>query len=190
MLFGHAGLFRRRIIYDNAELIIYQSRRDNQMADKPERRELKFNSLDEVVAEVERLAASEVRTTGNHSFPEIVRHLALTHDMVTGKVQGPAPPWYMKLMIGLMKSQLLKEKPLSPGFNLPPAAEAFFWPTSEVSLQDAVAHLKASVANYKANGPLPKHPIFGKVSAEKNLSMNCRHAAMHLSFAHPGEPAA
>ena len=155
------------------------------MANQPERRELKFSSLDEVVEEVERLATAEVRTTGNHSFPEIVRHLALTHDMVTGKVKGPSPPWYVKLVIGLMKSRLMKDKPLAPGIKLPPNAEAFFWPDSEVSLADAIAHLKQSVENFKANGPLPKHPIFGEVSAEKNLSMNLRHAALHLSFVHP-----
>lgn len=160
------------------------------MADSPERRVIKFNSLDEVVAEVERLAGGEVRTTGSHSFPEIVRHLALTQDMVTGKIKGPSPPWYMKLVIGLMKSRLMQDKPLAPGFNLPAKAEAFFWPESDVNLADAISHLKESVENFNANGPLPKHPVFGKISAEQNLSMSLRHAAMHLSFVHPGEPAA
>ena len=154
------------------------------MADTRERRELKFSSLDEVVAEVERLANGEVHTTGNHSFPEIVRHLALTHDMVTGKVEGPTPPWYLKLIVGLFKSRILSDKPLSPGIKLPANAESFFWPSSEVSLDDAIVHLKESVANYTANGALPKHPMFGTVSAEQNLSMNLRHAALHLSFVH------
>ena len=154
------------------------------MADKPERRELKFGSMDEVVAEIDRLAESEIRTTGNHSFPEIVRHLALTHDMVTGKVKGPSPPWYLKLVIVFMKSSMLKDKPLPSGFKLPAAAEAFFWPSSEVSQEDAVVHFKESVANYVANGPLPKHPVWGTITAEQSMSMNLRHAAMHLSFVH------
>jgi len=46
-------------------------------------------------------------------------------------------------------------------------------------------HLKQSVENYKANGPLEVHPVFGRVSREQNLELNCGHCAMHLSFVHP-----
>ena len=59
------------------------------MADEPERRELNFNDFDEVIADVEKLASGDVRTTGNHSFAEILNHLALSNDMTTGRIQGP-----------------------------------------------------------------------------------------------------
>ena len=155
------------------------------MTESPERRELRFDNLDQVVAEVEQLASGQVKTTGNHSFGQIIEHLARTHDLCTGKLVGPKPPWFMRLMIPLMKGSMLKDKPLKPGFNLPPAAENFFWPAGEVDVQQAIDHLKQSVENYQTKGALPKHPIFGKITKAQNLNLNCRHAAMHLSFAHP-----
>lgn len=154
------------------------------MPNTPERRELRFNSLDEAVAEAERLAAGEVRVSGNHSFGKILKHLALTHDMATGKIVGPRPPWYMRLMMPLVKGMILKG-PVKPGFNLPSSAEAFFWPPGEFEISESLTHLKESVENYKANGPLEVHPVFGKVSREQNYRLNCGHCAMHLSFVHP-----
>ena len=149
-----------------------------------ERRELEFNNLDEVVADAERLASGEVRTTGNHTFGQILEHLARTHDMTTGKLVAPQPPFYMKIMVALMKPMLINDKPIKPGFKLPKKAEAFFWPDQEFDVQQALTHLKESVENYKTQGPLPKHPMFGKLSREQNDQMNCRHAALHLSFVH------
>ena len=63
------------------------------MTPHPERRELHFRFLEEVVAEAERLAAGKVRTTGNHSFGQILEHLALSHDMATGKIEAPPLPF-------------------------------------------------------------------------------------------------
>ena len=157
------------------------------MGNKPERRELQFNSLDDAVADVERLAKGPVRTTGNHSFGQIIEHLARTHDMATGKVQVPAPPFLMKLMLTLFKSRILSDKPLAPGVKLPKQSEAFFWPDQEFDVHEASARLKVSVENYKSNGPLENHPIFGNVTRAQNESLNCRHCAMHLSFVHPVE---
>lgn len=159
------------------------------MSTTPERRELMFSNLDEVVAEAERLAASSVRTTGHHTFGQILEHLALTHDLTTGKVIGPKPPWFMRLIIPLMKPMILKDTPAKPGFKLPPASEAFFWPDQEFDVTEALAHLKESVEYYKSHGPLEKHPMFGKITPQQDLNLNCRHAALHLSFVHP-DPAA
>ena len=152
------------------------------MADQPELRELVFSSLDEAVVEAERLAAGEVRTTGNHTFGQILEHLARTHDMSTGKLEAPRPPLIMRIMMPLMKSKVLNN--IKPGFKLPPAAEEFFWPDQEFEVQAALTHFKESVENYQTNGPLAKHPIFGKLSREKNLRLNCDHCAMHLGFVH------
>lgn len=154
------------------------------MADTPERRELNFNSLRDAVADAEQLAKGDVRTTGNHTFGQIVEHLAKTHDMATGKIKGPALPFYMRIFMPFMKNSILS-KPAAPGFKLPPAAEEFFWPDGDVDVQQAVAHLKESVENYYTNGPLEVHPVFGKASREQIDNLNITHCAMHLSFVHP-----
>ena len=154
------------------------------MADAPQRRDLSFSSLDDAVADAEQLAQGEVRTTGNHTFGQILEHLARTHDMATGKVVGPPLPFMMRIIMPFIKGSILKG-PAKPGFNLPPKAEAFFWPEGEIDVQQALGHLRESVENYHANGPLPVHPVFGKASREQIDRLNVGHCAMHLSFVHP-----
>ncbi len=154
------------------------------MAEKSERRELVFNSLDEAVADAERLAAGEVRTVGNHSFGQILEHLARTHDMASGKTAGPKMPWHMRMMMPLMKNSILNG-PVKPGFKLPAKAEAYFWPDQEFDVQEALQHLRESVENYNKNGPLPVHPVFGKATKEQIDRLNRQHCAMHLSHVHP-----
>ena len=154
------------------------------MSNKPERRELSFKSMDEVVEDAERLAAGEVRTTGNHSFAEILKHLALSHDMATGKIDAPRPPWFMRLILPVMKNFILNSTP-KPGFKLPKTAESFFWPGGDIDVQEALTHLKDSVENYNVNGPLEVHPMFGKATRDQIDRLNLGHCAMHLSFVHP-----
>lgn len=155
------------------------------MATAPERRELKFNSLDEVVAEAERLAAGEVRTTGSHTFAEILNHLAISQDAAAGRKQAPPPPFFMKLMLPFIRMMVLNGKPLKPGIKLPAKGESFFWPDKNIDLPTALTNLKESTQYYQTNGALEKHPFFGKMSAEVSEDFNCRHAALHLSFVHP-----
>lgn len=148
------------------------------------RRELTLNDLDDVIAEVERLAARDVTTTGKHGFAQIVRHLALTNNMMTGRIAAPKPPLIMRLLLPLIRSAILKG-PVKPGVRLPGNAEAVFWSDEPISVPDAVQMLKESVAYYKDHGPLPVHPIFGKATREQLDRLTCSHAAMHLSFVHP-----
>ena len=155
------------------------------MAAQPERRNLTFQNLDEVVAEVERLASGEVRTTGHHSFAEILNHLALSHDVSTGRVVAPPPPLIMKLMLPLMKRMVINSKPMKPGIKLPAKGESFFWPAKSIEVPVALEYLKDSIQYYKTKGPLQKHPFFGKLTQAEADELNCRHAALHLSFVHP-----
>ena len=155
------------------------------MSGKVERREREVSSLSQAVADIERLAAGEVRVTGKHSFGQIIHHLALSLDMSAGRVQPPPIPWYMKLMTALFRSMLINDKPLKPGFKLPKASEDYFWPDQEFDVQQSLAYFKEAVQNYDTNGPLEKHPVFGEISHAQNLSLSCRHCAMHLSFVHP-----
>lgn len=150
-----------------------------------ERRELKFDNLGEAIAEAERLAANEVRTTGQHSFGQILNHLALSIEVSTGRVVAPRPPFMMRLMTPLIKRMVINSKPLQPGVKLPANGEAFFWPDQEFDVAAALQSLKAAVEYYESNGPLEKHPFFGKLTREECDQLNCRHAALHLSFVHP-----
>lgn len=149
-----------------------------------ERRELTFDNLSEVLADAERLASGKVETCGNHSFGKILNHLALSLDVATGRVEPPPAPFYMKLMMPLMKRMVINSKPLKPGIKLPPEGEAFFWPDKEFDVPGAVQHFKESVQHFNTSGPLDKHPYFGKLTRQQVEQLECRHAALHLSFVH------
>ncbi len=155
------------------------------MTESPERRELSFNSMDEVIAEVDRLASGEVRTRGNRSFGQILNLLALGQDAASGRAVPPPPPFFMRLMMPLMKGMIINAKPLKPGIKLPPKGEEFFWPDREIDVAEGVKIFKESLDYYNEHGPLEKHPFFGKLTKEQNDQMNRRHAALHLSFVHP-----
>ena len=173
------------IIVDNRRKVGVgvKRKREHDMS-KSARRELVLGNLDELVSEVDRLAAGPVTTTGQHSFPRIVRHLAITNNMMTGRIAAPKPPLLLRLLLPLIRSSILKGN-VKPGIKLPATAEAMFWPDADISIHDAVAELKDSVEYYRTHGPLPVHPIFGKASREQLDRVTCSHAAMHLSFVHP-----
>lgn len=154
------------------------------MNGEKKRRHLDFQSLDEVVAEAERLVQGKVHTTGQYTFGQILEHLARTHDMASGKTEPPHFPWFMRMLMPLMRKSILNSD-VKPGFKLPKKAQDYFWPEGDVDVSDALAHLKASVQHYNENGPLSVHPLFGKATREQIDRLNCSHCAMHLSFVHP-----
>ena len=155
------------------------------MATVVDRRDLAFNNIDEVLADAQQLAAGEVRTSGSHTFGQILNHLALSQDVAAGRVQAPPPPFFMKLMLPIMRRMVINAKPLKPGVKLPRQGESFFWPDKEFDVPSAMEYFTDSVAYYKSHGPLEIHPFFGKLTREEADQLTCRHAALHLSFVHP-----
>jgi len=149
-----------------------------------ERRELHFDTLEDMLAEATKLAAGDVYTTGNHSFGQILEHLARSFEMCSGKLTPPKLPFMFRLMSPLIRLSVLNKKPLQPGINLEPEAEFIFWPSNDTDVQQALSHLKDAVAEYKKR-VLSQHPIFGKLTREQNDLLNRKHAALHLSFVHP-----
>lgn len=146
-------------------------------------RKLSFSNLDEALAEAERLAAADHFTTGHHGFAQILNHLAVANDMVTGKVIPPKLPFLLRLLMPLVRSKILN-RPIKPGFKLPKKSESFFWPNRSLTVDEALAAFRQSVERYQQKGPLPVHPIFGKATREQIDLITLRHAAMHLGFVH------
>ena len=148
------------------------------------RRELVFSSLDEVLSDVTQLAQGKVRNSGQNNFPNIVRHLAITNDLVVGERTPPKLPLMMRLFMPFMRSSILNG-PVKPGFKLPSDMQAFFWPDSSIETDAAIKQLSDSIDRYKTKGPLPVHPLFGKATRQQVDGLILKHAAMHLSFVHP-----
>jgi hypothetical protein len=148
------------------------------------RRTLTFQSLDDVVADAEKLVSSpQTKVLGNWSLGQLLMHLAGTMNASIDGIKFMAP-WYIRLIGPFLKGSVLK-KGLSPGFNLPKEREAGAFPVPN-SLQEALEKLQKGANRLKSEKATARHPAFGALTHEEWVRLHLRHAEMHLSFAVPG----
>ncbi|MGB7328790.1 MAG: DUF1569 domain-containing protein [Rubripirellula sp.] len=152
-------------------------------APKPRQRELKFNSIEEIATEVERLAAMPIETTGQYSYGQILEHLSRVLDVVTGQMPSPTVGLPMRMFARLIRPMLLRK--MSPGFKLPSDAQAIFWPDNEVDTQAGLSHFREAIDQFRNADTLPPHPFFGPMTRAKHEQLQCRHCELHLSLVHP-----
>ncbi len=146
----------------------------------PGRRTLRFESVDEVIPEVERLLAGHT-TVGNWSLARICQHLAgairLAVDMPATTRHDPS------LQIGAERvAEIFATGMLPEGFPLPTALA-----TSEpLGEHEAADRLREAIDYYKASpGPVAAHRFFGPLTKEQWDHLQRIHCAHHLSFAIP-----
>lgn len=148
------------------------------------RRDLHFNSLDEIVADVETLvAAPGTKTLGNWPLSRLITHISSTIDNSIDGFSAKAP-FVIRLVGPLLKKRMCTKR-MSPGIKLPRAAEADAFPDSS-DPQEALAQLKAAVERTRSEQMLAAHPAFGKMTNDEWIQLHLRHSEMHLSFAIPG----
>lgn len=129
------------------------------------RRTLHFDSMDEIVRDVESLAQGEVTTTGAYSFGQILEHLARTLDIVTGFKPAPAIPFPVKIFGRLVRNSVIN-KPPKPGFKLPQKAQSVFWPSEPVSLEEGLTHFREAMRRFKNRNCFPDI-LFSAISHNK-----------------------
>jgi len=150
------------------------------------RREMRFDTLDDVLADAEAVTAGPHHSTGNHSAAEILWHVAYFIDKpVTGF--GFTAPLPVRLLGKTLKTLGFANKPIKPGLNPPANIERRFWPGPEVTLDQARAYLRLAVeAAREPDRMTHPSPVFGKLTDAQWRTLNRRHAELHLSFIHPG----
>ena len=148
------------------------------------RRQVAYASLDEIVADAERLAAANAPTTGNWTLAQIFEHLATAMDY---QVDGYPPSLQLNPVLRFMVKTLFKKriltKGMTPGFKLRgSAATALVKQRSDVELEAALAHLRRSVARLKAADRCADHGAFGPMTKAEGELLHRQHAAMHMGF--------
>ena len=107
------------------------------------RRSVEYHSLDDVVADADRLTSGPLKTLGNWSAGQIFRHLATA---VNGSIDGfkSGFPWFIRVPAKLFKKKLLNGA-MPPGLRVPPkfAQEVMPPPTTT---EEGLAELRAAVA--------------------------------------------
>ncbi len=81
------------------------------------RRQLKFTTLDDILADLEGLNRGKPRTLGNWSAGQVLAHLATVMDWCLDGAPVTAP-WYVRVFGWFMKNRFLRN-PMPAGFALP-----------------------------------------------------------------------
>jgi len=147
------------------------------------RRKLSFTSLDEVIADADKLVSSpNTRMLGNWPLGRLLTHLAHGIDR---SIDGSTvkAPWVVRLIGPFFKGRILKNG-MSAGTKLPKNVEVSLYPAVD-SPQEALEKLRAAVGRLRNEKMTAPHPVFGKVTPEEWLQFHLRHSELHLSFALP-----
>jgi Protein of unknown function (DUF1569) len=150
-----------------------------------ERRQLRFDSLDDILAEVERLAQSKgVRAVGNWSSGQVLQHLATTME---NSIDGfpsfvPAP---VRVFLRLFMKRGFLTKPMPPGFKLPARAGNMLPPPT--SWETSLGNFRRAMQRVKTEALRSPHPAFGPMTVDEWEQIHCRHSELHLGFLIPTE---
>jgi hypothetical protein len=154
-----------------------------------EHRTLRFNSLEELLAEVDRIVAAEqrsaLRRTGNWTPGQVFGHLAAWINYgYEGFPPGSTPPWFVRVIVRMMKKSLCT-KPMRRGFRMPRVVEGTYG-TELLSTDEGARRLRQAIARLQRHEPPKYHsPALGPMSDDERIALNLRHAELHLGFLWP-----
>jgi hypothetical protein len=152
------------------------------------RRILRFESIDAMMAEVDRLVAAEragrLRRLGNWSLGQTLGHLATWAEY--GYTGSPLKvPFLIRWFLRLRKRQFLYG-PMRAGVKIP-GVEGGTLATEPLSLDEGLGRLQRVMARLKSEAPTAPNPIFGPLQHAEGIALNLRHAELHLGFLAPEE---
>lgn len=151
-----------------------------------DRRKLRFDTPEQMWADVQRIAAAEragtLRRSGNWTPGQIFGHLAtfinFAYDGYPSK-----PPFFVKALLRPFRTRFIRQG-LPPGKSIP-GVEGGTWGSEPLALDAGIAKLDSAWKRLKAAAPTAPNPIFGPMTHEEWQQMHLRHAELHLSFLHP-----
>lgn len=149
------------------------------------RRPVTLRSLDELIAEAERLAAAErdgrLKRLGNWSLGQALGHLAAWIDYgYEGFPEQMRPPWFVKMLVRLFRRKILNG-PFPQGYRIPKIEGGTFG-IDHMTTEEGLARLRRAVARLKSE-PVKHHsPVFGPMSEAQRVRLHLGHAELHLGF--------
>jgi len=151
----------------------------------PQRRQLRFQTIDDMLADVERLAeherAGRLTQCGNWSLGQTLNHLTTwTNFAFEGYPASVCPPLPIRLMIRMMRNRILT-KGMSSGIKMRsvPGGTLGIEP---IPCDQALPEFRAAMDRLRQTCPADPNPIFGPLTHDQWIQLNLRHAELHLSF--------
>jgi hypothetical protein len=158
----------------------------------PQRRRLRFDTIDDALAEAQRLAEAErvgrLKSCGKWTLGQAIGHLAtwanFAFDGYPDAVRAPLP---VRMVLRLMRNRVINHGMMAgvkvgriPGGTLG---------IDVLPVDEAMARYRAAMERLRATAPTIDNPAFGRLTHEQWIQLNLRHAELHLSF-HRDEGAA
>ena len=158
------------------------------MSATPSRRDLRFESLDQVAAEVQRLHHDGYVSVGKWNLGQVAAHLG---DWLSYPMDGfPKPLAPIRLMLWILKvtwgkrefKRMLSSGQMKAGNPTMPAT--VHDPGTDET--ESIDRLLATIERFKAHpGEFHPSPVFGVLSRDEALQLQLLHASLHLSFLVP-----
>jgi hypothetical protein len=147
------------------------------------RRILQFDTIDQVLEEVDRLAAAEragrLKRLGNWTLGQTFGHLATWTEY--GYTGCPInAPFFIRWILRFQKKKFLYG-PMRAGARIP-RVEGGTLGTEPMSLDEGLRRLENVLQRLKVEEPTAPSPIFGKMTHEESIALTLRHAELHLGF--------
>ena len=146
------------------------------------RRKLDYASLDEVLADADRLCSAPMKTLGNWSAGQVFKHLANAYN---GSIDGISMsfPWPMRMVAKLFKNRLIHGA-MPPGVTLPASGAKQVMP-EPISTEEGLAALRAAVARLQREPHRATHPVLGDLTRDEWDAIHINHANLHMIFLAP-----
>jgi hypothetical protein len=152
------------------------------------RNELRFNDLQEILDDLDRLAQSGAVGTKNWDLSQICEHLA---DWMTFPMDGfPKSPLVVSLIVGLLRvtrGRALLRKMISEQrmpYNQPTIPQTVHKPAAD-SLPSVERLRKAIHRLQEHQGFIHPSPLFGAMTYDELVALQLAHCAHHLSLLTP-----
>lgn len=147
------------------------------------RRQVRYQSMDELLADAEHMAAGNSRTVGNWTLGQILHHIAIAINMGTEQapMMFPAP---VRFLARLLMKKRVTEGSLKAGFQVPKRFASRILPPP-TSVPEGLDALRSAIARWKAIPARCIHPIFGPLTPTEWEKLELRHAELHMSFVVP-----
>lgn len=148
------------------------------------RREVHYDTIDDLLEDAQRLAASEVETVGNWSLGQILKHLGTAfHIGIDGAPLRPS--WFVRTVARMFLKKRFLTKPLPAGFQLPATAAKKLVAPDTTTTEEGLDYLQKAIERWRSDPTRAPNSLFGELTKEQHDEFQLRHAELHMSFVRP-----
>lgn len=151
---------------------------------KAERRQLRFESIDDCLTEINRIgeAAEQgtLTTFGNWTAGQVLAHVAAWIEYGYEGYPIKPPPFFVRWFLRLQLKSILK-KGVPAGVRIPGVKNGTTGQDG-MEIPAALDRVRAALDRLTKEDGTHDSPAFGKMDHGDRILLNLRHAELHLSF--------